>query len=79
MMTFRQGLFDCCIHGELTMEMALEWLDGDDLVIARRIIASGKFKSRACRNCLEPLPDYDGLCEGCNAVLASQERRAEGE
>ena len=38
--SFIEALFDCAYHGELTEEQAREWLDGDDLAIALRMIAT---------------------------------------
>ncbi len=44
--TFHEALYDACMHGELTEEQAREWLDGDDLVLALRVIKSGRFLER---------------------------------
>jgi hypothetical protein len=46
-MTFMEALLDACIHGELTREMVEEWLEGEDLAAAVRIIASGRFVERS--------------------------------
>lgn len=44
--TFNEALYDACMHGELTEEMAREWLTGDDLALALRVIHSGLFLER---------------------------------
>jgi hypothetical protein len=45
--TFHEILFDACMHGELTASMAVDWLTGDDLALALRIIHSGVFMARS--------------------------------
>jgi hypothetical protein len=39
-MTFIAALCDCALHGELTEAQARAWLDGEDLALALRIIAT---------------------------------------
>lgn len=45
--TFREALYDACMHGELSEEQAREWLEGEDLEIALRVIGSGLVLERA--------------------------------
>jgi hypothetical protein len=45
--SFHESLYDACMHGELTIEMAVDWFEGEDQALALKIIRSGTFIQRS--------------------------------